>query len=82
MSAINDKGTAATSADVVALRKRKTMSTLMPGDCRWPIGDPQSVDFHFCGERKKDGHPYCETHVRNASTPSRPRNINYRGDNS
>ena len=62
--------------------KRKTMNTLMPDDCRWPIGDPQSVDFHFCGERKQAGHPYCEGHVRSASTPSRPRNINYRRDNS
>jgi GcrA cell cycle regulator len=81
MSAIKNKG-ADTRAGVVALKKRKTMTTLMPHDCRWPIGDPQSVDFHFCGEPKQDGHPYCEKHVRSASTPSRQRNINYRRDYS
>ena len=80
MSAIKNKEAAAGNADVVELKKRKTMNTLMPADCRWPIGDPQSDDFHFCGEPKQDGHPYCEAHVRSASTPSRPRSINYRRD--
>jgi GcrA cell cycle regulator len=82
MSAIKNKESAADHADGVPLKKRKTMNTLMPDDCRWPIGDPQSDDFHFCGARKQDGHPYCETHVRSASTPSRPRNISYRRDYS
>lgn len=58
--------------------KRKTMTTLMPDDCRWPIGDPQTSSFHFCGKRRQQGHSYCEFHVRRASTPSRPRNAAYR----
>lgn len=82
MSAIKNKGSTADHADVVALKKRKTMNTLMPDDCRWPIGDPQSDDFHFCSEHKQDGHPYCETHMHSASTPSRPRTINHRRDYS
>ena len=53
----------ATSQDepVIPIAQRKTMTTLLPDDCRWPIGDPQVAGFHFCGKRKQDGHPYCET---------------------
>ncbi|GAG01809.1 unnamed protein product, partial [marine sediment metagenome] len=43
-----------------------------------PIGDPQVAGFHFCGKRKQDGHPYCEFHVRRASTPGRARVMTYR----
>ncbi len=32
--------------------------------CRWPIGDPQSRDFHFCGRQKTAGSSYCEHHAR------------------
>ena len=63
---------------IIPIAQRKTMATLLPGDCRWPIGDPQVADFHFCGKRKQDGHPYCEFHVRRASAPARPRAITYR----
>ena len=45
-------------------RERKTVSTLLNDDCRWPIGDPQHRDFHFCGKHKLPGFPYCEHHVR------------------
>lgn len=65
---------------IIPVAKRKTMTTLMPDDCRWPIGDPQAAGFHFCGKRKQAGHPYCELHVRRASTPSRPRAVTYRRD--
>jgi hypothetical protein len=51
----------------------KTMTTLMPDDCRWPIGDPQADGFHFCGKPKQGGRSYCEFHARRASTPSQPR---------
>ena len=62
----------------IPIAQRKTMTTLLPDDCRWPIGDPQVAGFHFCGKRKQDGHPYCEFHVRRARTPSRARGMTYR----
>lgn len=41
----------------------KVLTDLKPSDCRWPIGDPQRLDFRFCGaERLFDG-PYCEGHA-------------------
>ncbi|MEJ2116972.1 MAG: GcrA family cell cycle regulator [Alphaproteobacteria bacterium] len=32
--------------------------------CRWPIGDPQDENFHFCGCQKAGNGPYCEHHSR------------------
>src|SRR5262249_21465017 len=43
--------------------------------CRWPIGDPQHADFHFCGHKKIEGLPYCEAHARRAYMPPKPRYV-------
>jgi GcrA cell cycle regulator len=40
--------------------------------CRWPIGDPQHENFHFCGGQKTNG-AYCEHHARIAYQPYSPR---------
>lgn len=32
--------------------------------CRWPVGDPQDKDFHFCGARCDSSQPYCDTHAQ------------------
>ena len=42
------------------------MACLKPNQCRWPIGDPDSDDFHFCGEQVFSGKPYCYEHCRQA----------------
>lgn len=34
--------------------------------CKWPIGDPLSASFHFCGRSSLEGKPYCEFHARKA----------------
>ncbi|WP_348533038.1 GcrA family cell cycle regulator [Hyphomicrobium sp. NDB2Meth4] len=61
--------------------KRRTLATLLNNECRWPIGDPQQPDFHFCGEHKNDGQSYCPTHAALASSSARPRGVtNKRGD--
>jgi hypothetical protein len=52
---------------------RKTIDTLQRDDCRWPIGDPQEADFHFCGAKKLAGCSYCDLHRRMAFQPARPR---------
>ena len=58
---------------VIPLAERKYIQTLMDADCRWPIGDPQEVEFHFCGKRKVNGLPYCEAHARRAFQVPQPR---------
>lgn len=58
---------------VIPLAERKTIETLAGNDCRWPIGDPQHPDFHFCGKTKVPGLPYCEHHARRAYQPPDPK---------
>lgn len=41
--------------------------------CRWPIGDPVTPEFHFCGHAPKAGAPYCEAHCRVAYQPPQKR---------
>ena len=37
--------------------------------CKWPIGDPATEDFYFCGLPVQQGKPYCEAHVGVAFQP-------------
>ena len=38
------------------------MIDLKPSMCRWPFGNPDEADFHFCGKAVAPGKPYCEDH--------------------
>lgn len=58
---------------VIPMAERKSIQTLTECSCRWPIGDPQLADFHFCGKDKVMGLPYCEFHARRAFQPPQPR---------
>jgi len=58
---------------VIPLNERKYIQTLTESCCRWPIGDPQQPDFHFCGKKKIPGLPYCEVHARRAFQPPQAR---------
>ena len=49
--------------------QRKTLVELEPHDCRWPIGEPRSDLFFFCGGAALDGHSYCAAHCRRAYAP-------------
>lgn len=40
------------------------------GDCRWPIGEPQAADFHFCATPACEGEPYCAFHRSIAWQPN------------
>tara|TARA_Y100001934_G_C12166783_1_gene684666 strand:- start:194 stop:709 length:516 start_codon:yes stop_codon:yes gene_type:complete len=41
----------------------KTMMELRDSMCKWPIGDPKSDEFRFCGCKATEGLPYCEHHA-------------------
>ena len=58
---------------VVPMDERKGILDLQENDCRWPINDPQAVDFHFCNKQKVPGLPYCEHHCRRAFQPPQAR---------
>jgi GcrA cell cycle regulator len=40
--------------------------------CRWPIGEPQSPDFCYCGGQALEGLPYCGHHCRMAYPAGSP----------
>jgi GcrA cell cycle regulator len=46
-----------------------TVMTLGAHMCKWPIGDPSSREFSFCGRRASEG-VYCVEHARVAYQPS------------
>ena len=53
--------------------KRKTAEKckfmdLKNNTCRWPIGEPENEDFHFCGKQTATGKPYCQEHCKLAYT--------------
>lgn len=52
-----------------------TVLTLGSRMCKWPIGDPSSDDFTFCGRRSDDGTPYCVEHGRLAYQPSQKKKV-------
>ncbi len=41
--------------------------------CKWPIGDPATDEFWFCGLPAKPGKPYCEAHISVAFQPPNSR---------
>lgn len=57
----------------IPVAERKTLLDLVEASCRWPIGDPQTQEFHFCNRGKVAGLPYCEFHSRRAFQPAQPR---------
>jgi GcrA cell cycle regulator len=46
-----------------------TVLTLGAHMCKWPIGDPASDGFSFCGRRTGEDGPYCIEHARVAYQP-------------
>lgn len=49
--------------------KKLTLMELTERTCKWPIGDPATEDFWFCGLPSQPGKPYCEAHVGVAFQP-------------
>ena len=43
--------------------------------CRWPLGDPRSGEFTYCGLTPAKGQSYCAGHCRMAYRAPQPRGI-------
>ena len=54
---------------VVPISRRLTLVELSERTCKWPVGDPATEDFWFCGLPVQQGKPYCEAHVGVAFQP-------------
>lgn len=55
-----------TKKATVQKEKVVTVNDLTNTSCRWPVGDPKSPDFHFCGKEALSGKPYCLEHCNEA----------------
>jgi GcrA cell cycle regulator len=53
------------------LPPKPTLMTLREHMCKWPIGEPGTPDFHFCGDETVANSPYCAEHHSRAYVPSR-----------
>jgi len=57
----------------LAVSRRVTIMDLRESMCRWPLGDPTTPDFHYCGDRAITGLPYCPGHAQVAYQPAAER---------
>lgn len=56
-------------SEVEKKSKKLTLMELTERTCKWPVGDPATEDFWFCGLPVQPGKPYCEAHVGVAFQP-------------
>ncbi|MEX0338733.1 MAG: GcrA family cell cycle regulator [Arenibacterium sp.] len=49
--------------------RKISLMELTERTCKWPVGDPATPDFWFCGLPVQAGKPYCEAHVGVAFQP-------------
>jgi len=54
----------------ISLAQRRSLLELASHDCRWPVGDPSTADFFFCGAEVLRGKPYCRAHGERARRPA------------
>lgn len=58
---------------VIPFAQRKTLMQLNDKTCHWPVGDPASPDFFYCGGETYADLSYCVFHCRVAHQPARDR---------
>ncbi len=55
--------------EVEKTSKKISLMELTEKTCKWPVGDPATPNFWFCGLPVQQGKPYCEAHVGVAFQP-------------
>ncbi|WP_296420426.1 GcrA family cell cycle regulator [Pseudooctadecabacter sp.] len=55
--------------EVEKTAKKISLMELTEKTCKWPVGDPATEQFWFCGLPVQQGKPYCEAHVGVAFQP-------------
>jgi len=58
---------------VVPMSLRVTIVELKEAMCRWPLGDPSSNEFRYCGSPSTGAGPYCSHHGKLAYQPVQDR---------
>ena len=70
--ALADSEPEAFESVVVPMSLRVTIVELKEAMCRWPLGDPASAEFRYCGSPAASG-PYCGYHSGLAYQPAQER---------
>ncbi len=52
-----------------------TIMTITDHLCKWPLGDPSTAEFRFCGRGTDKAEPYCKAHAQLAYQPARRRGV-------
>ena len=52
--------------------KKISLMELTEKTCKWPIGDPATDTFWFCGHESQPGKPYCKTHISKHKQITKP----------
>jgi GcrA cell cycle regulator len=58
---------------VVPMSLRVSIVDLKESMCRWPLGDPTSAEFRYCGSQAPGSGPYCAQHGKMAYQPVQDR---------
>ena len=58
---------------IVPMCEPITIMELRDGLCRWPLGDPTTPEFRYCGGKSEIGVTYCPYHSRMAYQPAQDR---------
>lgn len=58
---------------VIPISRKLSLLQLTERTCKWPLGDPLSEEFHFCGHESGESSPYCAYHAKLAYQPSSER---------
>ena len=58
---------------VVPLSKQVTLMELREAMCRFPLGDPTTPEFRYCGAQAITDRPYCAHHAQIAYQPATER---------
>jgi GcrA cell cycle regulator len=59
--------------NIIPIGQRCSILQLTEATCHWPIGDPSSAEFFFCGGKSVTSQPYCAYHCRVAYQPVQDR---------
>ncbi len=62
----------------IPMGQRVSLLGLTEDTCHWPVGDPETEEFFFCGGKSLRNLPYCGRHSRIAYQPPADRRSNKR----
>lgn len=57
----------------IPLAQRRSLAAIKDNECHFPVGDPNSAEFFYCGAPVEGELAYCRTHHQRMFTAPRPR---------